>query len=135
MSDHDVRLQHAKTLHPIGARKRISPHDHTPQQRPVGGLISPGMVLLVEHGVEGVVTRAAQVHGENEPVITEASALLHTLGMDLVIHGLCPSAFLRPPPPPRPPQPVDDSMVGTVVTIEAVLKASICPKKQGGTWF
>eukprot|EP00752_Nemacystus_decipiens_P007273 g6510.t1 len=39
-------------------------------KQPVGGLNA--MVPLVKHGVEDVVTRAAQMHVDNEPVITEA---------------------------------------------------------------
>lgn len=83
--------------------------------------MTPYMVLLIEHGVEGVVTQAAMAHVGNMSVITEASALLRTLGLPPVINSTCSSALLRPPPPPED----SDLMAGAVMTVEAVTKASL----------
>lgn len=82
------------------------------------------MVLLVDHDVEGVVTRAAKVHVNNLPVTTEASALLHALGMDSISMKMStPSGLLQPPSSPS----VDSKMKSTVqpiVSIDTVTKAS-----------
>jgi len=76
------------------------------------------MVLLIEHDVEGVVTRAAKAHKKNLLVSTEASALLRMLGMDPISSDTsAPSASELTPPPPPPD--------GAVVMIGAVTKASV----------
>lgn len=90
-------------------------------QRPVGGRIAPEMELLVDHDVEGVVTKAAKSHMDNQDVTTEASALLHILGMDpITMYTPTPSGLLTSPPPPRV-----DSTVEAVVAVDTVTKASI----------
>lgn len=71
--------------------------------------------MLIDHDVEGVVTRAAEAHIDNLPVTTEASALLHALGMDPIRMNTSISGLLPPPPPQSQPP---------VVTINTVTQAS-----------
>lgn len=82
--------------------------------------------MLIDHDVEGIVTRAAKEHIDNLPVITEASALLYALGMDPVrMNNTSTSGLMPPPPPPLPAvDSIMQSMVGAVVTIDTVTKAS-----------
>lgn len=92
------------------------------------------MVLLVDHDVEGVVTRAAKAHIDNLPVTTEASALLHTLGMDPVTNStLKPTSTGLLPPPPPPVDSVVMPTVGAVVTIDAVTNVSTMVRSRGCT--
>lgn len=85
------------------------------------------MVLLIENGMEDIVTRAAKAHMNDPSVATEASALFRCLGMHRrTIHT--PPATVRPLPPPLslPPSPTSVPVVAPgCVTIDAVTKASI----------
>ncbi|CAB1112283.1 unnamed protein product [Ectocarpus sp. CCAP 1310/34] len=105
-------------------------------ERPVGGPIAPGMALLVDNGVEGVVTRAAKAHVENLSVTMEASALLHSLGMNSIridASGATCSALPPAPPTPQPAGKSDLEPAAVVVTVDAVTKASVgaCPRYEG----
>ncbi|CBN77147.1 expressed unknown protein [Ectocarpus siliculosus] len=96
-------------------------------ERPVGGPIAPDMSLLIDNDVEGVVTRAAKAHVDNLSVAAEASALLHSLGMDSIrIDASGATCSALPPAPPTPP-PAGKSALGpaaVVVTVDAVTKTT-----------
>lgn len=94
------------------------------------------MALLVDNGVEGVVTRAAKAHVDNLSVATEASALLHSLGMDSIRINASGATCSALPPAPLTPPPPGKSALGpaaVVVTVDAVTKASVgaCPRYEG----
>ncbi|CAM9137443.1 unnamed protein product [Ectocarpus sp. 13 AM-2016] len=96
-------------------------------ERPVGGPIAPDMALLVDNGVEGVVTRAAKAHVDNLSVAMEASALLHSLGMDSIrIDASGATCSALPPAPPTQPAAGKSDLgpASAVVTVDAVTKAS-----------